>query len=294
MLNSVKTISLCLALCMPLTAFGQFMAPPPTQEIRDSIVIDLKEMRLPLSPEWRFYSYFTADALELNVSTADARQESAQSRMHLAMDYFWNPQIGTNSYEAAGRGIYAGIDPLISQKYGDTLLVLSIKDDGERYFYLPYELQWSEKTIRLFEEMSQDLGCLILDNQYSTAFGKGLQSRSCREFKKFILETFTELKIIGMEYRFGTFLREVCPVNLSASAFVFFGQPKFHSLSGVAETSIFDVQILKEGLKNYSQSELAKNKELESLKALMATGAKKSPLSAAQIQSIQRKIYSCE
>lgn len=251
----------------------------------------VEEVSSPFKPEWSFYHYTNLPLQQPELADPDSRQRFVENYIQPRMGYAWYVNAVGNNAMAAGPGLYAALDPIVSSGYGNTLFRFSVKSSQARYLKVAfYSLRSNDSTvtgdpalIRWFQSgIGFNLG-IYLYPTYS-------KDPTALAGKALLLQIFRKLNIIALEYPYSSVIGTSFCSNSRQVAMVFFGRPVSES-SYQIDPKDFDFQLVRKDLQNLSDSE-KKAAQLVQQRVRALRGVL-SQLTSEEIQDVKMSTMDC-
>lgn len=190
---------------------------------------DLSKVILTLPKPVKIYSYFNVISATEELNSFDGRQSFLQRFFDTTLERFWDMNLNSGTLINAGPGLYAAIDPHISQSFGNTMVEISVPA-GTRYLDIHKNFPLGVDTLAALA--NEGIIASMLMSQIFTAngaqfeFGRDTLKTMIKPefsfFRRMVQEIFNRQNVVMAEYNWDTSLSGFCRVN-SYSAFVIFG-----------------------------------------------------------------------
>ncbi len=193
---------------------------------------DLTPVILTLQKPVRMYSYFNVIAMSEELNSPQGRQNYLQRFFNATMGRFWDMNLTASQYINSGPGLYAAIDPHISQSFGNTMVEIGVPA-GTRFLDIHKNVPLSDDTINALANegiIARDLlGELFVAKNGRYEFGRDTMKFMIKPefsfFRGMLQEIFLRQNVVMAEYNWDTSLAGFCRLH-SYSAFVIFGSMK--------------------------------------------------------------------
>ena len=193
---------------------------------------DLGPVILTLQKPIKMYSYFNLQTKTEELDSPEGRQRFLQRFFDATMGRFWDMNLTASQYINSGPGLYAAIDPHISQQFGNTMVEISVPT-GTRFIDIHKNVPLAADTVNALVAE----GIIARELLAELFVAKGSQYQFGRDTMKFMIkpefsffrgmvqELFLRQNVVMAEYNWDTSVAGFCRVH-GYSAFVLFGSMK--------------------------------------------------------------------
>lgn len=277
------------------------------EEAAELLARDLSKAMLTMQKPVKLYSYFNVISVTAELDTPQGRQNFLQRFFNATMYRFWDMNLLDSAYINSGPGLYAAIDPHISQSFGNTMVEILVPT-GTRYLDIHKNVLLGNDTISALSSegiISRGLmGELFVQKGEQFEFSRDTMKVMIKPefsfFRKMVQDLFNREKITMAEYNWDTSLAGFCRLH-SYSAFVMFGNM---SETGVTE-NFGKTLVFKAPLPALTDEEnLSLSTNLKFIQVLEGVKSKKTyreklnfvnrAYSPAEKNELVNQTYSCE
>jgi hypothetical protein len=190
---------------------------------------DLSPVILTLPKPVRMYSYFNVIAMTDELNSPEGRQKFLQRFFDATMGRFWDMNLTASQYINSGPGLYAAIDPHISQGFGNTMVEILVPA-GTVFLDIHRNVILGEDTINALANegiIARELmGELFVSKNGRFEFGRDTMKFMIKPefsfFRGMMQELFLRRNVVMAEYNWDTSVAGFCRLH-GYSAFVMFG-----------------------------------------------------------------------
>ena len=252
---------------------------------------DLKPAIQSMSKDVLVYHYFYLPRNDSwQIQNEKDRQAYAENHFQNIISTYANPSTMPNNYMNAGAGLYAAIDPLISEQFGDALIEIKIPKNTI-YLKLVKAIPLAPTTLSalLNEKIINSEDVMILfKNGFSRDTLRIMLQPKYKKARKIIRKILKNNFVSLAEYNWNTRIQSICNRH-SWSAFVFIEKNPMTSTKNV--NSKFEKNIsFKFSVPALSRSEMDRQNKTESLKKLLENNSAHED----EIDLYRSQIFSCE